>query len=103
MSPLERALQALSVAGVGRDYYSEHDLSELAATSAPETVRDAKRDREDLLCFTRAVLQAIREPSEGMVEAGDRAEMALGEVRGLGVYGTERIWPAMIDAALEEQ
>ena len=37
-----------------------------------------------------------REPTEAMIEAGDRAIMALGEVRGRGVYGTERCWTAML-------
>jgi hypothetical protein len=47
--------------------------------------------------IVRAVLQAIREPSEGMVEAGD-AEM---QSRGC-MGGSGHVWEDMIDAALSE-
>lgn len=85
MTPLERAARAVAQnypCAAGDEY-------------AP--------DDPVMIAVARAVLQAVRDdPSPTMIEAGDHAEMSLGEVRGLGVYGTERIWPAMIDAALEE-
>ncbi len=41
----------------------------------------------------RAVLQALREPSEAMVKAGDSCP---------GIMSSELMWPHMIDTALEE-
>jgi hypothetical protein len=62
--------------------------------------------------ITRAVIESLREPSEGMIEAGDRE----GEMQVYGVssdediepcavfsyHGSENIFTAMIDAALSE-
>jgi hypothetical protein len=52
------------------------------------------------LLRARAVLQAIREPSEGMVEAGE--EVAMRPFVAAGQF-TPETWQAMIDAALEEE
>ncbi|UFS83223.1 hypothetical protein LPB79_13300 [Rhizobium sp. T136] len=49
--------------------------------------------------FARAAIKAMREPSEAMVEAGNLPVWDDSVTVGL----SEEIWPAMIDAALEEQ
>lgn len=52
----------------------------------------------------KAVLRAIREPSEGMVRAGNRSRPynLVGYCEGTIHPVVQRAWPAMIDAALEE-
>lgn len=70
MTPLERAAHALRIAD-SCDFF--------------------EAENKDYPAMVRAVLLAIREPSEGMRDAGGRA---------LGDY--DDIWQAMIDAALEE-
>jgi hypothetical protein len=83
-------------------------MSESILERAARAAADA--DQEDYdeapLLFreiARAVLQAIREPSEALIQAGDLAILALGETRGLGIYGSEECWRAMIDAAIAER
>jgi hypothetical protein len=48
--------------------------------------------------IARAVLQALREPSEGMIEAGRETECVHGDMN----CGCDVSWSAMIDAALSE-
>lgn len=52
----------------------------------------------------RAVLQAIREPSEGMVEAAEdtREPCESGGYYSEDLPSPDIVWKAMIDAALEE-
>ena len=52
----------------------------------------------------RAVLTAIREPSEAMVQAGNRSKPynISGFCEGTIHPVVQRAWPAMIDAALKE-
>jgi hypothetical protein len=84
MTPLERAARALcrldypdEAGGEMENYYfDKHGLAYIAQA--------------------RAVLEAIREPSEGMDEAGKDADDHI-EFNNHG-----RIWRAMIDAALTE-
>lgn len=89
MTPLEKAARA---------------LCELDG-NPPGAVMDGKPLWQDFLPEVRTVLQAIREPSEEMEAAADALEnvaCASGD-SGDGVLlndGAERIWQAMIDAAL---
>lgn len=80
MTPLERAARAL-YQRLGTEIADPENLGE--DERWPEFVDDA-----------RAVLQAIREPSDAMLDAAGKAdplECRSGE------------WRAMIDAAMEEQ
>lgn len=91
MTPLERAARALCTLDgkepdVGEPFDVEAQPFGGPASSEPSwlSYRDA----------ARAVLQAIREPSDAMLDAGD-------------IWTNEQcspdaIWQAMIDAALEE-
>lgn len=84
-SPLERACVALC----------EQD------GHPPYATMDGKPLWQDYLPEVRAVLEAIREPSEGMETAGvmegdwNRDNLDLGEE-------AKKVWSAMIDAALKE-
>jgi hypothetical protein len=76
VTPLERAAQAIVGARIGEPGYS------------------GDWDEDDVKA-ARAVLTAIREPNEGMVEAGrDRCDCE--------EHQMEAGWQAMIDAALAE-
>src|SRR5688572_5024787 len=77
MTPLERAARAVYKLGDNGPY-------------GPEDEDEQWHQHVDV---ARAVLQAIREPSEAMEEAGDSC---------LGLATSPVIWQAMIDAALEE-
>lgn len=86
MSPLERAARAL------------HDVEPMSSDAEMNEVfflglRDV-RVRQ-----VRAVLQAIREPSEGMIEAGEAVAMRPFVAAG---QFTPETWQAMIDRALSE-
>jgi hypothetical protein len=85
MTPMERAARA---------------LCELAG-NPPGATLDGKPLWQDYLPEVRAVLQAIREPSEGMIISGiaERHEQPVPEAWSLA---TENIFRAMIDAALAE-
>jgi hypothetical protein len=91
MTPLERAARALC----------ELD------NNPPGATMDGKPLWMDYLPEVRAVLQAIREPSKAMTDAGGEKEYA-GEADGedvnvsAGDYAAGVIYRAMIDAALEE-
>lgn len=61
-------------------------------------VANGEWSKRDFYDMARAVLTAIREPSEAMVEAGFRGRefgMTMGE-------GATATWQAMVDAALQE-
>jgi hypothetical protein len=79
---IERAARALSL----RIYETE--------TSWPECADDA-----------RAVLRAIREPSEGMREAGEYDDCSPPGTGGkyISEDDAQMVWQAMIDAALGEE
>lgn len=83
-APLERAIAAVNntsrVQDIAGDQVGVLGAEPLHVVVNPEEV-------------ARAVLQAIREPSEGMIEAG----LDLGPD-----HDPERYFTAMIDAALEE-
>lgn len=57
----------------------------------------AVRGELDMDGIVRAVIVAIREPSEGMIKAGDNVDS-----EGGCTYNADRIYPAMIDKMLEE-
>jgi len=56
-------------------------------------------DAEECEMLVRAVLRAIREPSEGIIKAGSDPSCDLAEVGQLDALLT---WQSMIDAALGE-
>jgi hypothetical protein len=61
------------------------------------------RVRDTYRAGVRATIAAIREPSEGMIEAAWRADPLNCDVEeGGGRAVHEPVWQAMIDAALEE-
>lgn len=84
MSPLENAARNL----VRQDYYRHGHQPSGAVEGYVDSEWPARLDD------ARAVLQAIRDPSQAMVQA------KLGD-RNLPIY-PEDIWRAMIDAALQE-
>ena len=79
MTPIERAARAISAVGDHRD--GSLLLEEFCGYG-----EDA-----DFVLIARAVLQAIREPSDGMERMGD-----------LQWGDAIAVWQAMIDKALEE-
>jgi hypothetical protein len=91
MTPLERACRAA---------HGEHndDPAERAKSSDP-----AWDGWKSWIPVVRAVLQAIREPSDEMVEAAYRREGVGPDAVDVPYSLTpDDMWPAMIDAALEE-
>lgn len=87
MSPLERAARAL------KDHL-------VCGTIRRGEYKDA----------VRVVLEAIREPSEVMVRAGDNAGdhqtyaiVGSTDDAAFSIDGSRAVWQAMIDAALEEK
>jgi len=87
MTPIEQAARAL----VG---------------SYPLDSGETPLDWQDVVPVVRAVLTALREPSEAMVRAADvdgAMEASYPDSDGSFATGGERlVWQAMIDAALEE-
>lgn len=69
----------------------------LAASQAAKLPQPADDD-EFFMSIARAVLTAIREPSEGMERAYYGGEWGFCEV----LPALDDLWPKMIDAALEE-
>lgn len=79
MTPLERAARAL----YRTDDFDPHQFGE-------------DKVWPDLVDYVKLVLEAIREPSEGMVSAAmDRDKLGYDPLPG-------EVWQAMIDAALAE-
>lgn len=107
MTPLERAARALY-----EDWTQERSVRTEAALNGPHPMWP-EASRHTKVFWTeraRAVLQAIREPSEGMVEAALGYPLPKGlmpsseaEIQALVEPGScYHSWQAMIDAALEE-
>ncbi|EJU14123.1 hypothetical protein LH128_05173 [Sphingomonas sp. LH128] len=98
MTPLERACRAMCEAR-GEDGFpilnADPDLGDYPLTR--EGTSDLCPFTEaDVLTLARAVLQAIREPSEAMISvAEDREKFGYDPL-------PSETFPAMIDAALEE-
>jgi len=74
-------------------------------SDTPSIAMLKKADTEKALRMARAALEAIREPTEAMVEAGDAAQTETD-----GPYAGEQVamasfvpWRAMINAALGEE
>jgi hypothetical protein len=93
MTPLEKAARALAKVQSGTDEWDAYDQA----------------FQETLIEAVRAVLQAIREPSEVMVEAGavdvysqTYADHMESEVREDDRRIAQNVWCEMIDAALTE-
>lgn len=98
MSPIERAALALYTAD------AKHGLVDHASDPLPHNLPTG----ETLARYierARAVLAAIREPSEGMMTAAHEIEADFDSAAGHRdrgrTYG-QFVWPAMIDALLEE-
>ncbi len=96
-SPLEGAARAAA-----EEYGEDWD-----ALPALNPIDNGEMDQQQFIDIARAVLQAIREPSRAMTDAGGEREYA-GEADGedvnvsAGDYAAGVIYRAMIDAALEE-
>lgn len=84
MVPLVRAARAIAKRNFPRA--TEADLAEMS---------------ESFILDVRVVLQALREPSAAMITAGDDTETEYQS--GLTDLKSEKVWPAMIDAALKER
>lgn len=84
MTPIERAARAhYADAWGGKPWHAWEDVDEV--------------ERQEHMRAVRAVLTAIREPSEAMLEAGAEYDSET------GCSGNPRkIYPAMIDAAMKE-
>jgi len=101
MTPLERAARALWVEN-GRPYHMDEPSPSMA-------VPEQRPDWQRFVPQARAVLMAIREPSEAMVQAWLDAPLDLPEgvsfeapAEIIDPYHARSDWRAMIDAALEE-
>ena len=80
-NPLERAARA---------------LCEMAG-NPPGATMDGKPLWQDYLPEVRAVLAAVRQPNDAMIDAGNDASIP-GEL-----WGVEDVWQGMLDAVLEDQ
>lgn len=87
MTPLERAAKAA---------YEQGEAERSTTFGVDWDDPSLENVRETFLRRTRAILTAIREPSEGMADAGSKAAAYHGE-------DGRPVWQAMIDAALNEQ
>jgi hypothetical protein len=107
MAPLEKAARALP------QMLGPHAFDDLPADRAEqrESLRrfgyNYEHTQADMLALVRAVLEAIREPSEGMVEAAEALwwlDFSSDEEVELTVTAEQarQIHRAMIDAALSE-
>jgi len=97
MTPLERAARAAFAAD-----YPQHVDADLEIDEAGMVMYEKRHLW--YLDAARAILQAIREPSEAMVKAGNRSRPynLAGWCEGTIHPVVQRAWPAMIDALLEE-
>lgn len=68
----------------------------LASTKIERDVRVSEMTGEEIAMLVRAVLTAIREPSDAMVKAGKDAFVSCGDYR----VDSDEAWRLMIDAAL---
>jgi len=59
--------------------------------------------RDILLAGSRAAIEAMREPTAAMSDAGGRVEFPAGEWNYSIDYAADEAWRAMIDAALAEE
>ena len=93
MTPLERAASAIA-GHFGPEFHElpddKRDQRELARDGLPY-----ENNKEDMLEAARAAIEALMEPSEGMIEASTFVPQL--RVESLG------IWQAMLTAALEEK
>ena len=66
--------------------------------------KDVPQLHEVFYASTRAVIKAMREPTEGMMNGGADAFVKLrgGEGTWVSFLEVQEIWQAMIDAALED-
>jgi len=99
---VERVARAIATelgANLDTAFADKTEWTNMRGTDAAGRWRDINEPfKSDYLAAARAAIQAMREPSDGMVEAGWRAKeygMTLEE----SVAAT---WPAMITAALGE-
>ena len=88
MTALERAAR-VACAAAGYQWYTDDDLIRASPDTFPIDT--------DWLAATRAVIAAIREPSEMMLKAADAVEFV-----GPGENEATGEWQAMIDALLAE-
>jgi hypothetical protein len=123
MTPIERAARALNeeicrqADGIywcdeaDREKFEVVPPAEIQATEyvGPDGTPALLRDGFDMYALTRAVLTALREPSDGMLQAGgdiaywDDDGDGHGEYeRDIGSSSAKSVFVAMIDAALSE-
>lgn len=91
MTPLERAARALWAEN-GKPYHIDD-------ATPSKAIPDARPDWQRFLPQARAVLQAIREPSDAMVNVG----MERSGHKGYAEVFARDVWGSMIDAAVEEE
>lgn len=96
MTPLERAAKALFLSGARPSSLPGQDVKQDASSDWDACHPDAK---VGFMNDARAVLQAIRKPSEAMLGATDNLSV---EPDAAGPRRGELFWQAMIDAALDE-
>lgn len=78
-------------------------LERMARAMCALSVELDMEDGQSWLKLARYGLEAIREPSEGMWDAAWRLDKIGPDAIGVPYQGIpEDMWPAMIDAALEE-
>ncbi len=100
MTPLERAARALcELAGEAPDAPAMAGGFQRSVSSGVRLPNEGPFRWQAYTGQARAVLAAIREPSEGMTEIGSA------KFRGVGIQTRQAVgdaWEVMIDAALEE-
>lgn len=104
---IERAARALYQLN---DAPAPDVIAKLSADDAKEEAEFAETAWLNYVEDARAVLRAIREPSDAMVESGGNVQWweTIGDSgetveAGLASDDVARVWQAMIDAALEER
>ncbi len=94
MTPLERARNAVLATR-----YPGITFSDTLSPEISEAIHEIGKSDE----IARAVLLAIREPSEGMLEAGlDKARECTDNWQSVAACLPGHCWTAMIDAALSD-
>ncbi len=102
MTPLERAAQAIDSVWVRKTGPSEYIVLHDGEPASGTATTPQALDHELNIVRARAVLQAIREPSERMAREGAYAIPAREEEGPTNPGDARDCWETMIDAALEE-
>lgn len=99
MSMIERVARAISQ-HVGPFAFDDLPRDRPEMKNRQRAGEDVFDTQAEMLETARAAIEAMREPSEAMFEAGGEAPLNMDRDVGRGPAG--RVWSGMIDAALSE-